>query len=54
MTICELCHGCGYDECVAYYYGRIECPRCEGCGYDPDTMTPEELQDMGLREEVEP
>lgn len=29
---CPSCNGRGYDECVAYYYGRMECPECKGAG----------------------
>lgn len=29
---CRLCHGCGYEEHPAYYYGRAECSRCCGAG----------------------
>ena len=32
MKKCPDCHGYGYTECVAYYYGRSECPSCGGCG----------------------
>lgn len=30
---CKECHGYGYTECVAYYYGRAECSSCDGSGY---------------------
>ncbi len=37
---CKYCHGCGYQESAAYYYGRAECSFCGGIGIVNDAGEP--------------
>ena len=34
---CPNCHGRGYEDHPAYYFGRAECSMCKGSG----VLTPE-------------
>jgi len=48
MEPCTECHGSGKFECVAYYYGVVECDSCLGTGVDITSLTPDERYEWGL------